>query len=97
MLPIGGLKEKILAAHRGGVTRILIPIENEKDLQEVPANILRAVHIEPVDHLDAVLRNALVLAEPDEFLAKNEAVVDKDPLYSSGTPDPTESTEIVTH
>ena len=97
VLPIGGLKEKILAAHRGGITRILIPIENEKDLQEVPANILRAVHVEPVDHLDAVLRNALVLAEPDEFLAKNEAMVDEDPLYSSDTPDPTESTEIVTH
>lgn len=97
VLPIGGLKEKILAAHRGGITRILIPIENEKDLQEVPANILRAVHVEPVDHLDAVLRNALVLAEPDEFLAKNEAVVEEDPLYSSDTPDPTESTEIVTH
>ena len=97
VLPIGGLKEKILAAHRGGITRILIPIENEKDLQEVPANILRAVHVEPVDHLDAVLRNALVLAEPDEFLAKNEAMVDEDPLYSSDTPNPTESTEIVTH
>ena len=97
VLPIGGLKEKILAAHRGGITRILIPIENEKDLQEVPANILRAVHVEPVDHLDAVLRNALVLAEPDEFLAKNETMVDEDPLYSSDTPNPTESTEIVTH
>ena len=97
VLPIGGLKEKILAAHRGGITRILIPIENEKDLQEVPANILRAVHVEPVDHLDAVLRNALVLAEPEEFLAKKETVVDEDPLYSSDVPDPTESTEIVTH
>ncbi len=97
VLPIGGLKEKILAAHRGGITRIVIPIENEKDLQEVPANILRAVHVEPVDHLDAVLRNALVLAEPEEFLAKKEAVVDEDPLYSSDAPDPTESTEIVTH
>ena len=97
VLPIGGLKEKILAAHRGGITRILIPIENEKDLQEVPANILRAVHVEPVDHLDAVLRNALVLAEPEEFLAKKETVVDEDPLYSSDAPDPTESTEIVTH
>ncbi len=97
VLPIGGLKEKILAAHRGGITRILIPIENEKDLQEVPANILRAVHVEPVDHLDAVLRNALVLAEPEEFLAKKENVVDEDPLYSSDVPDPTESAEIVTH
>ena len=97
VLPIGGLKEKILAAHRGGIVRILIPIENEKDLQEVPANILRAVHIEPVYHLDEVLRNALVLAEPAEFLAKHEAVIDEDTLYSSDTPDPTESTEIVTH
>ncbi len=97
VLPIGGLKEKILAAHRGGITRILIPVENEKDLQEVPANILRAVHVEPVDHLDAVLRNALVLAEPEEFLAKKENVVDEEPLYSSDVPDPTESTEIVTH
>ncbi len=97
VLPIGGLKEKILAAHRGGITRILIPTENEKDLQEVPANILRAVHVEPVDHLDAVLRNALVLAEPEEFLAKKETVVGEDPLYPSDTPGPTESTEIVTH
>ncbi len=97
VLPIGGLKEKILAAHRGGITRILIPTDNEKDLQEVPANILRAVQVEPVDHLDAVLRNALVLAKPDEFLAKNEAVIEEEPLYSSDTPDPTESTEIVTH
>ena len=87
VLPIGGLKEKILAAHRGGITRILIPIENEKDLQEVPANILRAVHVEPVDHLDEVLRNALVLAQPDEFLAKNEAMIDGEPLYSSDAPE----------
>lgn len=97
VLPIGGLKEKILAAHRGGITRIIIPVENEKDLQEVPANILRAVHVEPVDHLDAVLRNALVLAEPEGFLAKKETAVDENPLYPSDAPDPTESTEIVTH
>ena len=97
VLPIGGLKEKILAAHRGGVTRVLIPVENEKDLQDVPAAILRAVQVETVDHLDSVLRNALVLAEPDEFLARKEPDLDEEPRYPSDTPDPTESTEIVTH
>src|SRR2546427_421179 len=54
VLPIGGLKEKILAAHRGGIKRILVPLENEKDLQEVPATILRALQIEPVENMDDV-------------------------------------------
>ena len=97
VLPIGGLKEKILAAHRGGVTRVLIPEENEKDLQDVPAAILRAVQVETVDHLDSVLRNALVLAAPDEFLARKEPDLEAEPRYPSDAPDPTESTEIVTH
>ena len=97
VLPIGGLKEKILAAHRGEITRVLIPVENEKDLQDVPAAILRAVQVETIDHLDSVLRNALVLAEPDEFLARKEPDLDEEPRYPSDAPDPTESTEIVTH
>lgn len=96
VLPIGGLKEKILAAHRGGITRVLIPSENEKDLQEVPANILRAVNVEPVDHLDEVLRNALVLAEPDEFLAADDPEDVKDAIFSSDSQE-SESTEIITH
>ena len=96
VLPIGGLKEKILAAHRGGITRVLIPSENEKDLQEVPANILRAVNVEPVDHLDEVLRNALVLAEPDEFLATDDPEDVKDAIFSSDSQE-SESTEIITH
>jgi ATP-dependent Lon protease len=58
-LPIGGLKEKILAAHRGGITKIIIPRENEKDLTDIPKNILKDVKVVLVDHMDAVLMHAL--------------------------------------
>ena len=59
VLPIGGLKEKLLAALRGGITTVLIPQENEKDLAEIPANILNGLTIVPVAHVDEVLRLAL--------------------------------------
>jgi ATP-dependent Lon protease len=68
VLPIGGLKEKLLAAHRGGIKRILIPSENEKDLKDIPQKILKALDVKAVEHMDEVLRNALVLEQPDEFL-----------------------------
>jgi ATP-dependent Lon protease len=58
-LPIGGLKEKILAAHRGGITKVLIPRENEKDLVDIPKNILKDIKVVAVDHMDAVLMHAL--------------------------------------
>ncbi|KTT72057.1 endopeptidase La [Sphingomonas sanguinis] len=60
VLPIGGLKEKLLAALRGGITTVLIPQENEKDLADIPANILNGLKIVPVAHVDEVLRLALV-------------------------------------
>jgi ATP-dependent Lon protease len=60
VLPIGGLKEKILAAHRGGIKKILIPKENEKDLEEIPANILKKVTVVPVESMDEVWREALI-------------------------------------
>ncbi|MBE9515991.1 MAG: endopeptidase La [Proteobacteria bacterium] len=59
VLPIGGLKEKILAAHRGGIKTILIPHENEKDLAEIPENILKDLTIKPMRWIDEVLENAL--------------------------------------
>ena len=59
VLPIGGLKEKLLAAHRGGLTTIVIPQENEKDLAEIPKNIKSALDIKPVRWIDEVLRIAL--------------------------------------
>jgi len=60
VLPIGGLKEKLLAALRGGITTVLIPQENEKDLAEIPTNIREGLKIIPVRHVDEVLELALV-------------------------------------
>ncbi|WP_404333402.1 endopeptidase La [Sphingomonas sp. MMS12-HWE2-04] len=60
VLPIGGLKEKLLAALRGGIKTVLIPAENEKDLAEIPANIREGLEIVPVKHVDEVLRLALI-------------------------------------
>src|SRR5689334_14727350 len=62
VLPIGGLKEKLLAALRGGISTVLIPQENEKDLAEIPASVKEGLEIVPVTHIDEVLARAL--AEP---------------------------------
>jgi ATP-dependent Lon protease len=59
VLRIGGLKEKLLAAHRGGIKTILIPLENQRDLKEIPANILQDLEIKPVRWVDEVLEIAL--------------------------------------
>ena len=59
VLPIGGLKEKLLAALRGGITKVLIPKENEKDLADVPENIKEGLTIIPVENMDEVLKHAL--------------------------------------
>ncbi len=68
VLAIGGLKEKVLAAHRAGVKTILIPKENTKDIQEIPARVRKAVTIVPVEHMDQVLKEALCLDEADADL-----------------------------
>ncbi len=60
ILPIGGLKEKLLAAHRGGIKTVLIPAENEKDLVEIPKAILKKLEIRPVATIDEVLKHALI-------------------------------------
>ena len=59
VLPIGGLKEKLLAAHRAGIDTVLIPKENMKDLEEVPENVLKAITIVPAETVDTVLNTAL--------------------------------------
>ena len=72
VLPIGGLKEKLLAAHRGGIRLVIIPADNEKDLAEIPKNILRKLEIHPVSNVDQVL--GLALEEmPKPLLAAGEA------------------------
>jgi len=69
VLPIGGLKEKVLAAHRAGIKKILIPAENEKDIEEIPASVLKSVELELVSHVDEVLKKALVLDDPDSLFS----------------------------
>ena len=65
VLPIGGVKEKLLAAHRAGIYNVLLPADNTRDLQEMPENILRKMNIEFVEHMDEVMEKAL-LDKPDE-------------------------------
>lgn len=59
VLPIGGLKEKLLAAHRGGIKTVLIPDENKRDLEEIPENIVADLDIHPVKTIEEVLTLAL--------------------------------------
>ncbi len=67
VLPIGGLKEKIIAAHRHQIKMVIIPRDNEKDIKEIPARILKAVELVPVDHMNEVLKLALVVDEPEDL------------------------------
>jgi ATP-dependent Lon protease len=95
ILPIGGLKEKVLAAHRGGIKTVLIPAENEKDIKEIPPAILKTVTIRLVDHMDQVLRQSLVLENPEDFLRKPPVApaVTVPPPFEA----PAAETDVVTH
>ncbi len=65
-LPIGGLKEKVLAAHRAGIKRIIIPKDNEKDIEDIPKEALKDLTIIPVEHMDKVLIHTLVWRKPTD-------------------------------
>jgi ATP-dependent Lon protease len=67
VLPIGGLKEKSLAAHRAGIKTILIPKDNEKDLPDIPESVRNEITFYPVSHMDEVLKHALLKPEPAEI------------------------------
>ena len=78
VLPIGGLKEKLLAAHRGGIKTVLIPKENEKDLTEIPDNVKRGLDIIPVSLVDEVLKRALITPlAPIEWGEDDEMAADQ--------------------
>jgi ATP-dependent Lon protease len=70
VLKIGGLKEKLVAAHRAGIETVLIPSDNEQDLQEIPQRIKGSLELIPVDHMDEVLPRALRLQNPEAFMDK---------------------------
>ncbi|MBI1996732.1 MAG: endopeptidase La [Deltaproteobacteria bacterium] len=85
ILPIGGLKEKVLAAHRAGIKKVLIPAENEKDIEEIPATVLKTVELVLVAHMDDVLKKALVIRDPENFLksrADQEESKDETPPFA---------------
>ncbi|HEX6003204.1 MAG TPA: S16 family serine protease, partial [Burkholderiales bacterium] len=83
VLPIGGLKEKLLAAHRGGIKTVLIPEENVKDLAEIPDNVKNRLDIHPVKWIDSVLEMALE-RKPEPLPEQTEAP----PIPVTETPAP---------
>jgi ATP-dependent Lon protease len=86
VLAIGGLKEKILAATRYDIKRIIVPAENDKDLRDVPPSALKSIEVHQASHMDEVLRLALVLDEPERFLAKPSELLDWRAPEQSGAP-----------
>jgi ATP-dependent Lon protease len=89
VLPIGGLKEKLLAAHRGGIETVIIPLENERDLTEIPKNIKQHLHIHPVRWIDEVFDIALT-KRPERIAAEAEGndpiTVEKDTREAPAEP-----------
>ena len=67
VLAIGGLKEKVMAAHRGGIRMIICPKENEKDVKDIPKEVVKDLKIVFVDHVDQVLVNALDVKNAKEI------------------------------
>ena len=94
VMPIGGLKEKLLAAHRNGITTVLVPKENRKDLREIPRRVLKTLRVVLVDHMDDVLREAMVFPDPDTMFGsrrslieyRNGELIEEDGPESSATP-----------
>jgi ATP-dependent Lon protease len=86
---IGGLKEKLLAAHRGGIKTVMIPEENVKDLQEIPENVKNKLEIVPVKWIDRVLEIALVSAP--------QALPDEEPAKDAPKPETPPATDVMTH
>jgi ATP-dependent Lon protease len=87
VLPIGGLKEKLLAAHRGGINTVLIPHENEKDLAEIPKNIKNKLAIVPVKWIDQVLEHALTHMPMPEASKGDDKAESKTPAEESKSED----------
>jgi ATP-dependent Lon protease len=86
VLPVGGVKEKLLAAHRFGIANVLIPKENEKDLQEVPEEVRSEMRVQLVETIDEVL--ALALEESCPTDAAAGAAEEHPPVWTADTPSP---------
>src|SRR5688572_21091847 len=76
VMPIGGVKEKLLAAERGGMTTVLLPKANRKDLRDLPRRVLKSLRVILVDHMDDVLRHALMLDDPTRYFGQPRLVLE---------------------
>jgi len=95
VLPIGGLKEKVLAAHRAGVSTVVFPAENTKDLREIPRAVRRAIEMIPVSHMDEVLKVALRHADPEAFMEKLRQPILPPDVMRDAAPEDTPRVEAV--
>ncbi len=93
VLPIGGVKEKLLAAHRGGIKTVILPLENEKDLAEVPAKIKNSLEIHFVRHMDEVMSLAIDLPKEPAAPSAEEGTPPMVPPQGGGAPEG----DVVTH
>jgi ATP-dependent Lon protease len=94
VLPIGGLKEKMLAAHRAGIPTVLLPRENEKDLKDIPPQILRKVKPVLVGHMDEVLVHALKVKGREDIFKEPKPGFEKD---QDATPPPVQDQGVIRH
>jgi ATP-dependent Lon protease len=96
VMPIGGLKEKTLAAHRAGIDTLLVPKDNRKDLREIPRRVLSMMRIVLIEHADEVLREALCLSDPEAIFGKRVAPMEyvHGKLVLNGQPVPEEPVEV---
>jgi len=101
VLPIGGLKEKLLAAHRGGIKTAIIPLDNEKDLADIPDNVKKGIKIIPVSSVEQVLKIALIKAlSPIEWRDDEQGMLPVSPpeqLPASSPEAPTLTVSDVVH
>ncbi|MES1178972.1 MAG: endopeptidase La [Myxococcales bacterium] len=97
VMPIGGLKEKILAAHRNGITTVLVPKENRKDLREIPRRVLKSLRVVLVEHMDDVLREAMVFPDPDTLFGPRRSLIEyrNGELIEEDGPESAASTRVV--
>jgi ATP-dependent Lon protease len=96
VLPIGGLKEKIMAAHRGNIKTVIIPKDNEKDIKEIPQRILKNIKVITVDNMDEVLELAIILPKGETMFAAKKTDEDFVPKVESET-EVNEGEEITAH
>jgi ATP-dependent Lon protease len=97
VLPIGGLKEKLLAAHRGGIKTVIIPHENERDLVEIPKNIKQNLEIKPVRWIDEVLAIALTSTPVPKSATDKDKVLEKKAKGSGSSEDDASSKDLTHH